>query len=291
MFELTKKISFSLLLFLVPPKALANQVITTEDITVFEDIQNFYCNTPLGVIGVKSRKDNRFYYSESGRISVNSFAPRLDFIVNTVEDKARCRQFNNLDSDTAEPRLGFIFSQVFNYLDCSSLELSCGSHSVREVGQIRLKGSWRNAKGTPRLRKTADFGPHQQKDLNALLAVFNNPYESLLDYYKDPQVKKLGYRARVHGVVVDDGFWASEAVSSSAETFTRWWVPADCEVSETEHCSHTAFLFKVKTNVDGRVKSPARLNVSPWFTKKLVVWSWSPFNFEDNLLIVTRSSK
>jgi|GEM_PF-6471210 len=247
-----------------------------------------FCGTPFGSLGVWSRKDRKLYYSETGRISVTYFAPRLDFFVNTVEDEAIFKESSSDEHSEAEPHLGFVFSQVFNYLDCTSPELSCGLNSIREVAQVRLQGAWRNARGTPPLRRDVVFGPNQQEDWQSLLTIFESPYETLLDYYKDAAVSEFGYRARIHGEVSPVGWFASEAVATSAETFTRWWVPADCLVTETEHCSHTALSFRVTTSTDDKVVSPTKFNVSPWFTKKIVVWSWTPFNYEDNLLVVTQ---
>ncbi|MGJ8529387.1 hypothetical protein [Maritalea sp.] len=281
-----KTLAISVLLagFAFSLPAAANQVNSGEGISTFNDKNEFFCSTPFGAIGVHSTDDKKVYYASGGNLNVNSFTPRLRFYVNTVEDDVACKQSLADSRKRPDQRLGFIFAQAFNYLDCTATELDCGTDSEREVAQVILRGDWRSPKGIPTIRKVVNFGPNQSSDWVSLLSAQGFPFETLHHYYENSVVKSLGFRSRFHGEIVDNGILEWGPITSSAETFTRWWVPADCKVNESTHCSHTVFLMRVTTSNTELVSSPTDFTISPWFTRKLLVTSWSPFNYEDNIL-------
>ncbi|MEP3632210.1 MAG: hypothetical protein ABJQ23_09855 [Shimia thalassica] len=276
---------FCALMFACPIQANASQVDAGPAVEVFETLEGFYCGTRFGSIGINSSEDRKIYHSNDGNLSVNSFVPRLRFYINTVEDSSNCKEQD--DASSATSRLGFVFSQVFNYLDCGAPEIGCGSNATREVAQVMLRGSWKTPPNIKTLRRNLTFGANHTNDWATLLSLQNSPFENLNEYYRHPQVEQFGYRGRFHGDVVRYGVFATAPIASSAETFTRWWVPADCAVSNQVHCSHVVFLMRAATSLNGHVESPTDFAVSPWFTRKLLVSSWTSFENEDNILRIT----
>lgn len=268
--------------------AHAQQIIKNDRLLEYENIGDFYCNAPFGAIGIKSRESREVYLAADGNLSVRYFSPRLDFFFNLVEDTASCR--TGFDTSTSpEKRVGYIFAQFFNYLDCSAPELRCGNSPVREIAQVKVRGDWKTPSGVGSIRKGVVFSPNLIDKWNKVLDQQNVPHENIDDYYENAQVEELGALARFHGKISTDGYaiLRQADVATSSDTFTRWERPADCSISEEAHCSHLIFLVRVTTSDDGVVRDDARLNMNPFFTKKIFASMWSPMNDEETNIRIT----
>lgn len=285
MHKIQKVISY-ICLCIFSSSALAGQIIVDENTVSFENIEEFYCSTSLGSIGVLSADDKKVYHSTHGNFSIASFTPQLRFYINTVEDSAICK--NPLSNNTEiNVRTGFVFSQAFNYLDCDDVKLECGTKPTREVAQIILKGEWRAPLRVPKINKRVNFGSTEYSKWSRLVDIQNLAHGSLGNYYNNNVIKEYGSKARFHGEVFSSGVFRQEPIITSSETFTRWWIPADCKVDEKSHCSHTVLLFRATTSKDTKISSPTDFSISPWFTKELVITSWSPFTQQDHILRLT----